>query len=828
MSHHILQRFTNNFKKALTEAKILATELRQPEINPEHLLYGLLIQRGSLGAEILIKAKADKEELKKLISELAGPKIIEPATKLSADSRQVIKKAVLTAYASLHPYVGSEHLLAGLIQSRSANLITVLRQSKIDLDFLSQQVFATLKSTSKFPDLTESFTENLDAENLTKEKENKALEFFGTNLTSEKAQQKIDPVIGREEEITRLIQILCRRHKNNPLLLGDPGVGKTAIIEGLAKKILNHEVPDILLNKKIYTLDLGSTVAGTMYRGEFENRLKQIIAEAKADPNIIIFIDEIHTLVGAGSASGSLDAANLFKPALARGEIRVIGATTLEESRKYIENDAALERRFQTIIVNEPSAAKTKEILQGIKKFYEQFHQVQIMPSAIEAAVKLSERYLPEKFLPDKAIDLIDEAAASLKLKQPNNPAQKELRRLAKNLTELKIKISKALLADDFTLAKTLKTEQAVLVHQQVTLSKNSGRDLTKNLGQITDQDIAILVAKITNIPLTNLLISTKKKFTNLAKELSTEIIGQTEAITAVAEFMRRAEAGLASHNRPIASFLFLGPSGVGKTELAKVMAKKLFATAGGNLSDREAFVRIDMSEYHESFNISKLIGAPAGYVGYKESGKLTESVKRRPYSLVLFDEIEKAHPDVFNLLLQILEDGHLTDATGKKINFKNTIIVLTSNLGTAQLRQKDIGFNSKKSSLLKEDFMQAKEQIITELENTLRPEFLNRLDKIIVFNPLSNLDLIKIAQLQLAELAHKLNEQKIKLKYSPEIAKFIAKKSFLTNQGARAIRQKISDLIANPLAERLLNNKYPAGQTLQLTLKSGKIHLAN
>ncbi|MBI4090387.1 MAG: ATP-dependent Clp protease ATP-binding subunit, partial [Candidatus Kerfeldbacteria bacterium] len=674
----IINKFTTHLKNTLQHAAALALELNNRFINPEHLLYGLAESKGGIAFEILNRAGFNINRLKSSIRErndTTASRLSISDLRFSLPAKRALEKAVLIASQYEHKYVGTEHLLWGILEINDTTIEKVVMEHNLNPKETKQHLQLVLRSTSKFPDISGFFEGVRDSEPTVapatrdRQKAN-ALDFFATDLTNVTLQKKIDPVIGREREIERLIHILARRTKNNPVLIGDPGVGKTAIVEGLAKKIMKREVPDALLNKRILTLDLALVVAGTIYRGEFESRLKQIIDELKADPNIILFIDELHTIVGAGSASGSMDAANILKPALAKGTIRVIGATTLDEYKKHIEGDAALERRFQPIFVSEPSAEETVTILKGIRQNYEKYHRVSISDEALTAAVDLSERYIQDKFLPDKAIDLVDEAASKVKVEAKGTANGRKIRLLEDELQSVRAKKQQAVSHEDFDHALTLKTQEAMLETKLEKLRQREFRALPPNVGAIGQREVAEVVARITGVPLTDVVKVERDRLLNLEKLLKEKIVGQDEAIHAIADAIRRSRAGLANPNRPIGSFIFLGPSGVGKTETAKEIARRVFG-------DENALIRIDMSEFGESFNVSKLIGAPAGYVGYREGNKFTDQVKHRPYSVVLFDEIEKAHPDVFNILLQVLEDGHLTDATGKRVNFKNTIIVM-------------------------------------------------------------------------------------------------------------------------------------------------------
>ncbi|MFA6411007.1 MAG: ATP-dependent Clp protease ATP-binding subunit, partial [Candidatus Buchananbacteria bacterium] len=732
----------------------------------------------------------------------------------------------LIASQNQHKYIGTEHLLASILNLENKQIFNFFEKKGVTIDKMKKQLATVLSSTTKFPDLAsggayfgsesnkyESAFEQVNT------KQQSILDIFAIDLTNPLIQKKIDPVIGRQEEIDRLIQILCRRTKNNPLLLGDPGVGKTAIVEGLAKKIVLGDVPEVLRNKKIYTLDLSLVVAGTSFRGEFENRLKQIIAEVKKNPDLILFIDEIHNLMGVGSATGSMDAANILKPALARGEIRCIGATTIADYKKFIESDVALDRRFQPIMVEQPSVQKTIEILAGIKENYEHFHLIKITNEAIVAAAQLSERYIADRFLPDKAIDLIDEAASAKKIKLPIDQATNELIKLENQLAEIEDKKRQLVADEKFNLAlKYRQQEEDLLLKIQNLKSKIANRK-TDYADKITQKDVAEIIAKITGVPLSDLLLAEKKQLLGLEKLLAKKIIGQNLALKNIAEFIRRSRTGISNINRPIGSFIFLGPSGVGKTELAKVLAETIFGSS-------KSLVKIDMSEFAESFNVSKLIGAPAGYIGYKEGTKLTDAVKHRPYSVVLFDEIEKAHPQVFNLLLQVLEDGYLTDGTGKMINFKNTIIIMTSNLGSESFnRQAALGFSTQnKTAEIEKGVEEIERDVLKKLKSKFPPEFLSRIDKTIVFSPLSPKSINKIVELELTELKNRLAKQNLKINFEPKVTNFIAKLSSSPEVGARAIRKNIQELIESKLANKILTTKKITGGKIIVKVKNNKI----
>ena len=828
----VFQKFTTHSKNALKNAFSLALSSGHKMVTPQHILYGLGKEKGSIALQILNKVKINTDDIKEsLLDKIDEPHKTLTHISLAPATKKVIEKAYVIASGHKHRFVGTEHLLASIISVKDPGVINFFSRQTINVSDIQRQIDTILASTSRFPDVSAPLNYFDDkvgddqyfgpAPTTTSQVAPSILEVFAINLTDKATQQQIDPVIGRANEIERLIQILSRRNKNNPLLLGDPGVGKTAIVEGLAKKIVENAVPATLLDKKIYTLDLSSVVAGTSFRGEFENRLKQIIAEVKKNPNIILFIDEIHNIIGAGSATGSMDAANILKPALARGEIRCIGATTTEDFKKYIESDPALERRFQPIFVDQPNVAKTIQILQGIKNNYEIYHQVKITDQAIKAAAELSERYIADRFLPDKAIDLIDEASSATKIKQQLDPVTKKIRDLESQIKKITTRKQEAVAAEKFDAALKLREQEQTIYAKLQELREQNLHQKKAIVAEITDQDIASVVSKITGVPLQDLLIQEKNQLLNLEKLLAKKVVSQDQAVKSIAEFIRRSRTGIADAARPIGSFMFLGPSGVGKTELAKTLAEVVF----GN---KDHLIKIDMSEFTESFNISKLIGAPAGYVGYKEGAKLTDAVKRRPYSVVLFDEIEKAHPQVFHLMLQILEDGYITDATGKKINFKNTIIIMTSNLGSDSFnRSGALGFQDRSVSRLtqiEKSFKDIESQVLSKLKDKFPPEFISRLDKIIVFRPLDEKSIIKITELELEKLKTRLARQNLIISFSPAVVKLIAKTSYTPDVGARAIRKNVQDLIENQIAHLLLSHPKEKIEKITVGIKNNKI----
>ena len=832
----ILERLSSRAKNALIAAQMVSEELHHDHIGTEHLLFGVMAEKSSFAGEILNKTKLSPEIIKgelSIINQNNQVSTWKPI--LSSNLKAAIEKSAIIASQYGYQFIGTEHFLYGLITTEHNKARVILSKLGIDISELEQNLINVFENISKFPDVPPAGEgSNMpgndghmhqQSPNMQQPGQRAAnpIEYFTTDLTKKASQGNIDPVIGRKKEIERLISILGRRTKNNPVLIGEAGVGKTAIVEGLALAIANREAPDTLLGKKILSLDLALVVAGSMFRGEFENRLKQIIDEVRGNPNLILFIDELHTIAGAGATTGSLDAANILKPALARGELRTIGATTLAEYKKYIEHDAALERRFQPIIVEEPSKEESITILKGIRPNYEKHHNVHITDEAIVAAVDLSDRYIQDHFLPDKAVDLVDETAAFLRSIHSNSKLAKTKHKVEDELEKLEEEKTKAVLSQDFTTALHLRSLEERLLAQKKELDKMNKED-EGPVYSITAEDIANTVSLMTKIPLKKISQNEIGKLTNLEKVLKTRIVGQDEAVSEISKTIRRSRAGLADPNRPIGSFMFLGPTGVGKTETAKMIAQEVF-------EDIDALIRVDMSEFMERHNVARLIGAPAGYVGYEEGGRLTEAVRRKPYAVVLFDEIEKAHPEVFNILLQILEDGKLTDAQGKKVNFANTVIIMTSNLGMQELNNaaKKIGFADRDEAInekvkLEAEYSSLKDNLLEQLKKDLRPEFLNRIDKVIIFKPLGMTELKKITQLQLNDLQRRLGLQNISLKTSPALVKFISEKSFDPLQGARYIRKNVQDFISDPLAEQIIQKDIGAGSTITIGVEANQI----
>lgn len=827
----ILERLSSRAKNALIAAQMASEELNHDHIGTEHLLFGIVAEKSSFAAEILIKAKITPEIVKAeliLVNKNRETTAWKPI--LSANLKNAIERSAIVASQYGYQFIGTEHFLYGLLTTQSNKAKVILSKLGIDIGELEHNLVAVFENISKFPEMPSDSPsgnphEHQHGQSLGPDGGRKGgvLEYYTTDLTKKAAMGSIDPVIGRKKEIDRLTNILGRRTKNNPVLIGEAGVGKTAIVEGLALAIANREVPDILLDKRILSLDLALVVAGSMFRGEFENRLKQIMDEVKADTNIILFIDELHTMMGAGATTGSLDAANIMKPALARGELRTIGATTLSEYKKYIEHDAALERRFQSILVEEPSKEESVAILKGLRPNYEKHHRVTITDEAINAAVELSDRYIQDHFLPDKAVDLVDETAAALRSIHSNTKAAKNRKKVENELSALEEEKTKAVLSQDFTTALHLRSQEEKLMHQKKLLESQEKTE-AEPVYSITAEDIAATVSLMTKIPLKKLAQTEIGKLNNLEKILKNRVVGQDEAIMEIARTIRRSRAGLADPQRPIGSFMFLGPTGVGKTETAKMIAQEVF-------EDPDALIRVDMSEFMERHNVSRLIGAPAGYVGYEDGGRLTEAVRRKPYSVILFDEIEKAHPDVFNVLLQVMEDGQLTDAQGKRVNFANTVIIMTSNLGMQELnaQARKIGFADRdqqedQKEQLETEYERIKAGLLEQLKRDLRPEFLNRIDKVLIFRPLGMQQLRKITAINFGDVQKRLAQQNITLKATPALIKHIAEKSFDPLQGARYIRKNIQDLVSDAVAERIISQHATVGATITADVKNNEV----
>ncbi len=818
----ILERLSSRAKNALIAAQMVSEELKCDHIGTEHLLFGIVSEKNSFASEILGKAKLTMEILKPEIDSVnANHKVDHWKPVLSENLKAAIERAAIVASQFGYQFIGTEHFLFGLVSMQGNRAKVILSKLGVDSHELEHNLLGMFENIARFPENPEEQKQSGPSKSI--------LEYFTSDLTKKAEAGKIDPVIGRKKEIERLTSILGRRTKNNPVLIGEAGVGKTAIVEGLALAIAKKEVPESLLDKRILSLDLTSLVAGSMFRGEFENRLKQVIEEVKLEPNTILFIDEMHTMVGAGASQGSLDAANILKPSLARGEIRVIGATTLAEYKKFIEHDSALERRFQSILVDEPSEDESIEILKGLRPNYEKHHQVTITDEAIKSAVELSSRYIQDHHLPDKAVDLIDETAAFLRSLMAPSKALKQKKKLEQDLEKLEEEKTKAVWKGDFVSAEHMRLQAEILNQQLQEAESLLKREAETPLREITSEDIAHTVSMMTKIPLERLTKTEVGKLTKLEDILRKHIVGQDEAVAEVAKAIRRSRAGLHDPKRPLGSFIFLGPTGVGKTETAKIIASQVF-------DDPDALIRVDMSEFMERFNVSRLVGAPAGYVGYEEGGRLTEAVRRKPYAVVLFDELEKANPDVFNILLQVLEDGQLTDAQGRTVSFRNTIIIMTSNLGMQELTAgaAKIGFAdheddgstdiSRKIKELEAEYNRIQEGVMKLVKQHFKPEFLNRVDKILVFRPLGIKELRKIATLQLYELANRLKKQGILFQPSATLAKYLAEKSFDPSQGARFVRKNIETLVEDPLAEKIIEQGLGPSSEIQIEPHNGQL----
>ena len=839
MDNPIQDKLTSRLKNVLSTAAKVSQELKHPRIGTEHMLYGMMQESGSLAYSILKKFGLTPEFMRNELE--SQTKSTAWKEELSPHARSAFEKSARTAFQYHHRYIGTEHVLFGILTIKDCAGYKLLEKSPVDIKALAQQVQIVLKSTSHFPDLSHFLGvpvamplqdndlqkrgrpgQTAHGQEEGKDKVNPAIDFFTQNLNKAAAEGKFDPVIGRTKEIERVMSILNRKTKNNPLLIGEPGTGKTAIIMGLAQQIVSGRVPEKLQGKQILSLDMTSIIAGTTFRGEFEERIKELMRELENSKNTILFIDELHTIVGAGAAGGSLDAANMLKPALTRGEISIIGATTLEEFRKYIEKDSALERRFQPVLVKEPSPEEAVAILQGSREAYEEHHGLIVTDEAIEAAVEMSVRYIADRFLPDKALDLLDEAAATLQLKIAGTEEAQEAHTLKKQLEKLREKKEEAIEAENYEVALQTKRKEDALAEKLAKIARDASAGKNSKRPSITREDIAKVVTDSTGIPVTRLLKAEAKKLTNLEEVLAKYIIGQTEAVEAVARYVRRSRAGIAHPDRPLGSFIFLGPTGVGKTETAKVLAREVFES-------EEALIRVDMSEFMESHAVSRLIGAPAGYVGYEEGGKLTEAVRRQPYSIILFDEIEKAHRDVLNLLLQILDEGQLTDAQGRSINFRNTIVLMTSNIGSQQLTQQaKMGFSLPKESVAREAaeerYEEMKDTVLRELKDYLAPELLGRIDKIVVFAPLRLNELLKITDLHIKDLQSRLNKKNITIDVSKGVREEIAEKAAAEEKGARPIRQLVQEILEDPIATSVISDELGEGQKVLARKTGGKV----
>ena len=806
--------FTEKANKALNLAIESAEEMRHNYVGTEHILYGLVKEGSGVAATALNECGVTEDALREKLESINGTMSLVELTPddFTPRTKRVLRAAVIISSKTGYTYVGTEHLLLAILSESDSYAVAFLEELGVSVERLAQAVSKGMQGGAD--DGFGGF-ENESAPNGS-QKGGSALDKFGRDLTQAAKNGEIDPVIGREKEIQRVIQILSRRTKNNPVLIGEPGVGKTAVAEGLALEIAKGNVPEILKDKRVVSLDLTGMVAGAKYRGDFEERIKAAIDEVKKSKNTILFIDELHTIVGAGAAEGSADAANILKPSLARGDFQVIGATTLNEYRKYIEKDAALERRFQPVKVGEPTPEQAVQILKGLRDSYEAHHKVKITDEAINAAVTLSSRYIADRYLPDKAIDLIDEGASKVRLASLTSPDN--VKELEDEIADYEKEKASAINEQDFERAARLRDEQKELQTKLDDAKKKWQEQQKGNSGEVTAEDIAKIVSEWTGIPVVQLTKEESERLLNMENVLHERVIGQSEAVTAIAKAIRRGRVGLKDPKRPVGSFIFLGPTGVGKTELCKALAEAMFG-------DENAMLRLDMSEYMEKHTVSKLIGSPPGYVGFEEGGQLTEKVRRKPYSVVLFDEIEKAHPDVFNMLLQILEDGRLTDSQGRTVDFKNTVIIMTSNVGARLIteKQSSLGFNSENENAEESEKKDIKELVTGELRKVFRPEFLNRVDDIIVFNKLNKDEIKQIAVKMLKTLENRLDKMNIKISFTDNAVSEIADKGFDENYGARPLRRAIQNEIEDPLSEQMLDGKVKDGAVVTCDFADGQ-----
>jgi ATP-dependent Clp protease ATP-binding subunit ClpC len=807
-----LNHLTNNALQSLKHADAVARGFGSAYVGTEHLLLGVLAQDSSMGAKLLEGAGVTFDRARTALNLTPKSLVINMGAKgLSETAKLTLKMAYDTAQDYSQEYCGTEHILYSILTQKNARATVLLRDMSIDVDALMNELEQFLNR--------QQYEDDADGEGLphrTKTKQRKtAVDIFGTDLTAQARSGKLDPVVGRENQIRRVVTILNRRTKNNPVLIGEPGVGKTAIVEGLAQRIISEDVPDSLLDKRIVMLDLAGMIAGTKYRGEFEERLKKVMAELEKDKRTILFIDELHLIVGAGAAEGAMDAGNILKPALARGKIQLIGATTTAEYTKHIEKDAALERRFQPVQVPETSVSETLAILKGLRKHYEKFHGVTISDEVLDDTVNLAKRYINDRFMPDKAIDLLDETAAHLRVDKGRTSP--EVRKLQKEQKLVNTRIEEAVDAEDYEKAAREK-QRASQIREELTKLEESTKEAKRLI--VASDDVAQVVSRMTGVPTRKVIRSEAKYLLNLEKTIGKFVIGQHEAVEAVARAVRRNRSGISSERRPIGSFIFLGPTGVGKTELARVLAREFYGS-------EDALIKIDMSEFGEHHNVSRLVGAPAGYVGYDEGGQLTDKIRRQPYSLVLFDEIEKAHPDTFNMMLQILEDGYLTDAKGRKIDFTNTIVIMTSNIGADKLQKEaNFGFYATSSDMkdLEELHKANKEKVLAELKKMMRPELLNRIDKTIVFHALTKKDIYRIIDLQINELRDRLRKQGIGIQVTPHTKQYLLDNGYDEKNGVRPLRRLIQDTIEDQIAVELLGEKYQKGDIVRVAARNGEL----
>lgn len=807
----MFERFTERARKVVVKAQDEARFLKQNYIGTEHILLGLINEKEGMAARVFYELNVSFDDIRSAVREVVNEGTSESYEHIpfTPRAKKVLELSLREALQMGHNYIGTEHILLGLLKEGEGVAARVLNGMGITLDIVKEKVKELLSKQSYYSEPERAASEKNQKKVL------KMLVQYGRDLTLLAQEGKLDPLIGRKKEIDRIIQILSRRTKNNPVLIGESGVGKTAIVEGLAQFICSKKVPSNLSGKRIFTLDLGSLVAGSRYRGDFEERLKKVLAEIKDDGDIILFIDEVHTLVGAGAAEGAIDAASILKPMLSRGEIQTIGATTVNEYRKYVEKDKALERRFQPIFINEPTVYETIEILKGLKDRYETFHGLDITEDAIVSAAKLSHRYISDRFLPDKAIDLIDEAASRSRVRTLTAPP--DLKELEINIDKIAGEKKKAIEAQDFEKAAQLRDKEKQLIKEKREIEEINIRTKKVDKEVVGENEIMEVLSNWTGIPVYKLTSSESSKLLRMEDDLHKRIIGQDEAIKTVSKAIRRSRSGIKDPKRPIGSFMFLGPSGVGKTELAKTIAEFLF-------EKEEALIQIDMSEYMEKHSVSKLVGSPPGYVGYDEGGQLTEMVRRKPYSVILLDEIEKAHPDVFNILLQIFEDGHLTDSQGKRVDFKNTVLIMTSNLGAREI-QKNTPMGFKKINTEDLSYDEIKEKVMSELKQTFRPEFLNRIDEVIVFHKLQKQQIYNIMDLMMSRVQQQLELQGIIIELKKSAKDLLLEKGYDSTMGARPMRRCIQNLIEDPISEKLISGEIKSGQRIEVSAKDKKMY---
>lgn len=799
-----MSRFSSGAQQAVNNAAKVAQAYGESYVGTEQLLMGLMLEKGAAAA-VLNNFDVSQDKIAQYLDGVTG------GTKgqvvgYTPRTKKILEMSIAFARQLGTSYIGTEHMLLAILNERESMAYRILQDMGADMAGMQQEILSSIGEGGGSPS-------NKQAESSTPK-----LDKFGTDLTAAAKADQLDPVIGRAEEIERIIQVLSRRTKNNPVLIGEPGVGKSAIAEGLATRIVQGNIPELLKNKRVIALDLAGMLAGSKFRGEFEERFKDALDELKKDGNVILFIDELHTIVGAGAAEGAMDAANMLKPMLARGEIQMIGATTIDEYRKHIEKDAALERRFQPVKVPEPTPEETLQILEGLRDKYEAHHKVSITDEALKEAVDLSTRYIMDRFLPDKAIDLIDEAASKVRISMFTSPPQ--VKDLEDKLEKLSQEKEEAVTHQQFERAAQLRDDEKKIRAEMEERKSQWKESVTKERGVVTEEDIAQIVSSWTHVPVSKLTEDESKKLLNLENMLHERVIGQTEAVSAVAKAIRRARAGLKDPNRPIGSFIFLGPTGVGKTELTKALAASMFG-------DENAMIRVDMSEYMEKHAVAKLIGSPPGYVGYDEGGQLTQAVRTKPYSVILFDEIEKAHPDVFNLLLQVLEDGRLTDSKGRTVDFKNTVIIMTSNVGAHEIETNPIGFGHEEDEpekVKEHTYNEMKDKMMDALKRTFRPEFINRIDDIIVFHKLTEEDTIEIADLMLKGLSKRLENRDIEMTFTKDAAKLMAKDGMSDTYGARPLRRMIQQVVEDKLSEEILEGKIDIGDKVKMYVSNGEI----